>query len=341
MRRRTIIFVGLLGLAGCEPEAQLLPLEVSGATNRTIASQGGSISSPAGVAIHFPAGAFTGSVSVGLETTSPPGEISTTGEVASEAFAVTPEGLQLGAPASLEMAFSEETDAPRAWLATVVSVANGILQPYAASRVDLATGVVEAEIDELGTFAVVIPSPQFVFPVKASTGNASFSVAALDLLGGADSVTVFCGGSASPCSGITSTASQNLLDKVEEAALLYPAAAGALRVDGASASGSINASATVRVLTEAGETAESVVIDALVETTPGTTVSETSDQLVFTNMRFRISGQAEAAEEISTLVVRKVNGDGVISLSRSFEIQGTDGAEPASVTLEIPVLLHP
>jgi len=331
-------------LAACEPEAQRLPFGAATTVVREITSAGGSVSTPAGAAVHFPAGAFNGAYTVSLTPTAAPAMLRTLGEVASPVFLIAPTGVPLARSASLELKLTGEANPDRAWLASVVSLAEGGPRSHGDSRVDLSTGFVTSRIARLGTVAVVIPAAGTIFPVGSRFSAASLaSVVALASPGSTASVSVQCGPFEIPCTG-TATASQNLLDLAEEAAVLFPAISGTLTREGAGATGSIAVSASLRIRLKGGSTAETIQVEALLEPTDTTVFSETPEKIELSYVRHRISGAEEssAQEEIATLVIPKSGEGASISIRRAFQIRtAVDVLEEAEVTVEFPVHLTP
>ncbi|MQA89370.1 MAG: hypothetical protein GEU90_03910 [Gemmatimonas sp.] len=346
MQCRIVMLVAIFGLTGCEPEASLLPSGPSGMAARTITTSGGRVDSPEGAAIHFRQGSLEAPQRIRIESTSPPAELASAGKVVSAAFGVGPDGLALGQSATLALKFDREIDPSKAWLATIVGVANGLVQPYGATRVDLSSGVVEGDVGELGTFAVVIPGASMIFPVHPqSTGRSSIRAAVSDGDPRAmtDSITVFCGGSATPCIGTAATASENLLARVRSAALLYPAMAGSIRLADGAATGSISISVSLRLQPESRRRAETIWLNAQIQPTGSTVLVENPDEILLTDVRVRTTGGlglvSGSNEEISTLVVARSSEGGLTSIGRSFRIPGA-GGQVARVTIQIPVRLH-
>lgn len=333
----------LVALVGCEQQSQSLPFDVAASVTRTVGGQGGTVSTPAGASVSFPSGSVSGSVEVSVSATDAPSEVRAEGTPATEAFRLEPVGTSLSKPAELELRLSDSD--PHAWLATVVSSVNGVVRNYASTRVDLATGLVSAGIDQLGVVAAVIPPASAVFPVESRRAAALMPVARSSTSLSVEQVVVACGNPGTPCSGLTVTATQNLLDLVEEAAVVYPSIAGGFDVNGGDVSGSIAASASLRIKLESGQTSESVEVNAVLEPTAGTQVTETATDVIFTNVLHRISGATDSEsateEEVTTLVVPKSGAGGVVTIDRTFEIRNEDGdLEPARVTLTFPVSIN-
>src|SRR5690606_32258100 len=122
MIRSFVALATVLALAGCEQESQPLPFDVSTSTTGQIDSQGGVVSSPAGVSIEFPAGAVSGTTDVEITPTDVPAAMNSSGSAISPAFRIEPVESVLSEPAVLELKFDANADPSRAWLASIVSV---------------------------------------------------------------------------------------------------------------------------------------------------------------------------------------------------------------------------
>lgn len=343
--RRIAVATALLALVGCEQETQTLPFDVETSVTRTVSSRGGTVSTPAGASVHFPSNSLSSTVDVSIATTTAPAEILRSGAPASEAFRIEPVGTVLDNPADLALKFQATTDPSRAWLATIVSSANGAVRRYGTSRVDLSLGIVSADIEQLGVVAAVIPPTSAIFPVQL-VPSASIEPSQLSPVAArVQSVVAQCGDAADPCSGLTVSASQNLLNQVEDAAVVYPAIEGSFTVGSTAVTGVIKATAALRIKLQSGQTAESVEFHAVLKPTAATAVIETASEIRFTNVRHRISGGRDSEtgtrEEITTLVIPKPDAAGRITVHRHFEIRTAGGGlEPARVTLTFPVIIN-
>jgi len=358
MDRRLMIAALLLALPGCEPGTQRLPFDAEVPATRQIPAGGGTISTPAGAALHFPMGAFGSNTQVTLGPASVPGQLQALGTPASAVFAVDAGGSKLRAPSLLELRLLEDADRSRLWLATVVDYSDGVARAYGDSRVDLTAGVVSGRIARLGRVGAVIPHAGSVFPLDRRSSHAVLSVeggpnvarasgavaSTSSAVAATDSVTVRCGGDAPACAGLTAEASDNLLALTEEAAVLYPAIAGVFRRGALGAGvGRMDASASVRLRLKGSQTSETVVLDASLATTASTAFIETAEQITLTNVLHRISGADHGVrEEIASVVIPKVGGGGTITIRRVFDIRNADGViEPAEFSVAFPVTLHP
>lgn len=310
---------------------------------RTVPSTGGTVSTPAGASVSIPAGALSAPVAVRL-TPVPAPALASSGAAASAGFQLEPAGTPLAEAATVALSFDRRADAGRAWLASLVNVTPSGVREIGDTRVDLSTGSVTGAIDQLGTLAVVIPDPRAVFQVRrAGSRSESPTVALLALAAtGTDSVVVRCGDEANRCEGVVVTASANLLEKVEDAAAVYPRIDGVLRISGSSVSGRIDLATTLRARLAA--TAENVVIDGSITPTAGSVVSESSGALTFTAMRHSISGSADSgsnSEEVVTTLTIGKSGSPTVTITRTFQIDDSAGQpESASVSVSFPVQIH-
>lgn len=339
------VLLASAALAACERESQQLPFSAEGAGTvaRTVPTTGATVSSPAGASVQIPAGAVSAPVEVRL-TPVPAPAVARSGASASAGFQLEPAGTPLAQPASVGLAFDASADPGRAWLASLVNVTPSGVREIGETRVDLSTGSVSGEIDELGTLAVVIPDPKAVFQVRRG-GERSLAPGAprYDLAAtGTDSVVVRCGDEANRCEGVSVTASANLLEKVENAAAVYPRIDGVLRISGTSVSGRIDLATSLRAQLEA--TSENVVINGSITPTAGSVVSESAGSLTFSAMRHAIRGSADSGsqsdEVVTTLEISK-SGTPTVTITRSFQIDNSAGEpESASVSVSFPVQIH-
>lgn len=340
---RTLTVAGLvLAVSACEQDSQGLPFDVDSATTRTVPAEGGVVSTPAGAAVAIPGGALSGPLTVTLAPTSVPGAVE--GSAASTAFSIEPAGTLLDQAGEFEIKLSSSLASNQAWLTTLVHVSGGTVTESSGGDVDLGTGILTTSIDRFGTYLAVVPPASVVFPV--SSGGPALS---LSTLGGPgafigvtiDSLKAACGTPGKRCSGVQATASRNLLDLVEDAALLYPVVAGGLTINSTSVTGSVMARATLRVLLESLRTALSVEIHALLEPTALTVATQTATELHLTNMRVRVSGgpaSGAAVEQTTDVSIPLTGSTGLVTVGRSFDIRVAGGAtQPASVAFTFPV----
>lgn len=330
----------LLALAGCEQENQALPFDVEAVVSKTIPTSGGNVSTPAGAAVIFPASSLPSSTSVSVATTDAPSATRQIGAPASTSFKVEPAGTVLNTPATAELKFTPSTDAGRAWLATVVTEVNGTATPNANTRVDLSTQVVSSKVRKLGTYTTVIPPAGSIFSVQGV--SASIAPAPTDLLPNFAVVSAQCGAGATPCTGLNVEVTQNVLDQVDDAAVIYPSMSGSLAASSLPITGQIQAEATLRVKLKNGTTAESIGLVATLEPTSASRLISTSDGYIITAVRHTITGSAGelgsgSADEVRDLVI---SGSSIV-IDRTFQIRVRGGAlEDARVTVYFPVTVE-
>ncbi|MBW3627851.1 MAG: hypothetical protein KY464_01020 [Gemmatimonadetes bacterium] len=139
-------------------------------TTQVISSTGGTLSTSAGASVEFPAGALEKSTPVTLAMVPSPPQRS--GAAVSSAFKLEPAGAMLARPASIELRF-DASNASQAWLASVINVTGSAVQEVAETRVDASTGIVQAQIQQLGTLSAVLPEPAAVFGVESAGAAAN------------------------------------------------------------------------------------------------------------------------------------------------------------------------
>jgi hypothetical protein len=335
-----------LPFAACEQQSQPLPFssDPEAAVRRTVAAgEATAITSSAGASLQFPAGAFAEATEVTVTPVSPPAGLAASGSAVSRGFRVEPEAIALGAPARVETRLATGLDTERAWLASLVLATPDGIEEIGATRLDLRAGLAESSIDRLGTLALVIPEPHAVF--LASTGGpaASLSGVASNLLPtGTDSVVARCGGPGQRCVGLSLITSENLVNRIEAAAAVYPRVSGSLVFEGFGATGEISLTSSVRLLMASGAAAENVEVHGVLQPTSATTVSEDASSITLTNVRVRVSGGTgstdDSFEETKTVVITKADGVGFVTLSRTFTLD--DGEGDATVALRFPVRIH-
>jgi hypothetical protein len=342
MFMRFAVVLPCFALIGCEQGTQRLPFDADIQATATITAQGGSLSTPAGAAIHFRPGSLASPLQVTLVPVGSPAAPAQFGTSDSQSFRIEPVGTVLTKPAELELKMT--TRGGQAWLASIVTVTNGQVVRTGSTRVDLSTGIVSGSVGQLGTVGVVIPDSKNIHRVQLRP-SLSFTPTLALSSATTDSVSISCGGLQAPCDGVSASASQNLLDQVEEAVVLYPAATGVLRLRSGPATGRITATASLRILMRSGQTAESVEIEALLEPTASTVVTETATEIHLSHVRHRIGGGGStlngAQEDIQTLVIPKSGSTGMVTIRRSFQIRTAGGAlQTAQVTIGLPLRIH-
>lgn len=337
-----LVFAAALG--ACEQTNQALPFDAQDVVTKVVpAGAASTVSTPAGASVQFPSNSMPSNTTVSLTQVSAPTTVQQSGAPISGGFKLEPAGLTLNAPAQAEVKFAPGARSD-AWLATVINVAGGEAREIASTRVDLNAGLVQAGISQLGTLAVVIPEPGAVVRLgdASSVRSAMSPVTGALLATGTDSVGTRCGGVNNRCTGLAVGASQNLRDKVRDAAALYPQIAGKLRISAGRASGELRLHTTLRVLLRSGATAENVTVNARVRPTTGSVVSEDASRIRITNVHFSVSGsgagESGSAERVMTLDIPKGASNGSTSITRTFQMRNAAGQlEDASVSVTFPL----
>lgn len=338
MKRRFLPLLLSLGAFGCaEQQDQLLPLAPDPAPiTRTVPAGGGIVSTTAGASIHFPAGAFSGDQTVSLTTQSVPAALARSGRVISEhAFLVEPAGVRLGAPARAQLRFDAPTG-DSTWLAALVAVGPSGVTEYAATRVDATAGIASAQISDLGTLALVIPTADAIFSLsgaQAEPPSNTPSAATAQRLLQADSIRIRCGTPADRCDGLAIRASGNLLERVDRAAIVLPVLDGALRLENGEIRGSVSVKAAFRARLADGRLAENVRIDE--------------------SFQFRValppvgsypgfSRSAAGAAEGTASIHFPENGNPVATVRHQIQLPGESGTtETASIAISFPFEVYP
>lgn len=296
----------MAGLAGCEVTTQDLPFDPTlEGVSVTVGPEGGTVSTAAGASLHFPEGALPSATEVSLHPTPavPAPGVGTTASAFS--FRAEPAGLQPRAP--VEAALRIDT-APTGseWLASVRVDAPDAVHEVGASQVDIATGVVRANVDALGTFSAVIPEPAAVVragllssPDADAQPSDTPAQAGVDV--SAQRARVDCGQPGNRCRGATAGVSANLLELVDSAAIVFPRIRGDVRIGLLSAEGSIELSAPLRFLLRSGESATSLGLGMTASTTPETRVEHYPTHTTLTDIRLVV--RTGEQEQISTTVL--------------------------------------
>lgn len=342
---RWLLAVMVLMASGCEQESQPLPFSTSteAEVTRSIPATGATLSTAAGASVQFPAGAVDAGTVVSLQAGVPAGEAQRSGTPVSTGYRLEPAGMTLARPAPVELRI-QAARRDSLWLASVVNVSAGGVREHGGTRVDLATGVVRSRIGKLGTLTVVVPEAAAIVPIRWGARMSAAPVRASLAAAGTDSVAADCGGPGSRCEGLSLEVSENLMNQVENAALVYPYVSGGLRIEGARASGSLHLSTSLRAQLRSGTAAEAVEVNAAVGPTEWTRVTETATQIVFSFMRFMVTGAAEsdsaAQEQVADLVISKSGATSPVQITRIFWIDIGNGLEMADVTVTFPVRIH-
>jgi hypothetical protein len=271
---RTIaLALAVTGLAACSQTEQKLPFDPSSVTTstQTVTTSGGALSLPAGASLTIGAGALGGSASIGLATATTPGSVAALGAAAGASFAVTgPAGTTFNSPLIFEQAVGNLTGAD-AWLTSYVVTTGASSSLLTDVDVDASNGALRARLSSFGTLTPVVPAAADQFSVTDSVSaallDAPLNVASLTYNNPVKTISQDCGlaTSAGRCTGIRASATGTLLSQFSgQAKILRPTAAGTLTltgdprlVAGATASGSIEVRAVLRVKRPAGNNASS------------------------------------------------------------------------------------
>jgi hypothetical protein len=331
-------------VGACEQESQPLPFSVTpeAEVTRSIPASGGTLSTAAGASVQFPAGALGGGAVVTLRSGAPAAAVQRSGSVVSAGYGLEPEGTVLAQAAPVELRIQAQRR-DSLWLASVVNVAGGVAEERGSGRVDLATGVVRASIGRLGNMAVVVPEAAAIVPVGRTANFVAEPLRAPLAASGTDSLAAGCGAPGNRCHGMAVGVSANLLDQVENAALVYPQVRGALRLDGGRVSGALELSTALRAQLRSGATSESVEVWARVAPTEWTQVTETASAIQLSYMRIRVAGEggvSAAQEEVVALTISKCGQTAPVTVTRSFRIDTGNGMEDARVSVTFPVRIH-
>jgi hypothetical protein len=340
MKIQTLALAALTSaaLAACD-KGQQLPFEpTDDAVVRTVGDAGGTVSTPAGASVQLPAGAVASGTQVSLTPTAAPASTSSGTAAAANAFVLQPAGLALAKPADVDLSLNRSENA---WLASVVVQTPGGLVESGDGGIDLATGVLRGQISALGTVQAVIPEAGAILRaqpmgtaarIPVSPNTAAAATATTSLRGD-------CGAPGKRCAGLTVEVSRNLLQLVDTAAIVYPQLSGEIRINGASATGSLVMLAPVRVRLASRANAATVPVRITAAATPSTVVTETAGRVTLTNVKVTGESAATHKETTYTLTVDYSGAQAWIRLSHDFETTVANGTrEPVTVAAQIPLV---
>ena len=151
-------------LSACQQADQELPFELDGGAGQTIGAAGGLVSVPPSFSMQFPAGSLPGATDITAGTRLTPFPSSAGAVVPGSAHDVGPAGVQLGEPARVQIAVPAALLGAGAEVRLAVALlrSGGSIVTNVTSY-DLASGVLTAYVDEVGSVAAVISSD--VIPV--------------------------------------------------------------------------------------------------------------------------------------------------------------------------------
>ncbi len=186
-------------LAACQQSDQELPFELEAGQSASIGANGGVIGVPPNFSMQFPAGSLSGTTQV-TAATRPTAFPSTAGLVVpGTAFDVGPAGTQLNAPARVQIAVPPSLlEAGQDLQLAVALLRPGGAIVTSVTSYDLGSGILTANVNEIGTVAAVValdavpvqnvsslpslnggsvapPAPQPVGPAPTSHAGAQFT----------------------------------------------------------------------------------------------------------------------------------------------------------------------
>lgn len=337
MKLQTLPLLALgLGIAACEQQDQTLPFDAPGATtSQTIGAAGGTLGTAQGASVQFPSGAVSGPTAVTLTALGTPGSTAGGTLAGTGSFRLAPEGTALGQPATVSLKLGSQVPAGQAWLASVLNVTPRGKQEIGAADVDLTAGVVTAGIRTLGTLTAVIPERAAVLRAtrigsahasRAPSFSAAASAAATRTLAGS------CGDVGNRC-GIQFQVSDGLLALADSVALVYPAESGVIIINGATASGELTLTGTIK--SKIAQVSDGEQVTVVAAATPATVVTETATEVTLTNVRVTGTGAGMSGAVTTTLHV-PFSGTGA-----SVRIDRTDvrvGDQTHSISVILPLV---
>jgi hypothetical protein len=345
MKVRTLAaaLAGCAALGACDQASQTLPFDNNAdqPVTRTVPAEGGTVSSGAGASVQIPAGALPSGATITL-TPIPASASESGGAAASYAFKLTPDGLSLAKPASVDLAVDRSS--PNAWLASVVVTSASGVAEVGTGSVDLTSGIAHGDISALGTVTATIPEPGAVLRagiLSSATANLSPAPrpdAAAAVLTPTKALRGDCGAARARCSTLTVEVSQNLRDLVDTLAVVYPRVSGELRITGTTAAGQLSLDAPLRARVGGGKNAVAVPGRITAIATPQTVVTEAAGRITLTNVTVRGESGQHVGETSTTLTVEYSGEQAFIRMRQSFDaVLGQDRHEPVTVAARIPL----
>jgi hypothetical protein len=149
--------LSLCALSACQQVDQRLPFELDEGGQATIGNSGGLISIPPNFSMQFPSGALATSTTVTAATRLTAFPASAGVVVSGLMFDVGPNGTQLSAPATVQIAVPTELlqFGEQLSLSVALLTQSGAIEIPSATY-DLTSGLLTAQIDELGAVAAVV-----------------------------------------------------------------------------------------------------------------------------------------------------------------------------------------
>jgi hypothetical protein len=330
-RRHLSLVAASLALAACDQQEQQLPFDLAGAeVTQTVSASGATVSTPQGASVTFPSGAVASATTVILTPVAQPTSTPSGTPAGTASFRLAPEGTELQKPAEVVLKLGAAAPAADAWLASVLHTTPAGTREIGAVDVDQTSGFVRTSITTLGTLTAVIPEPAAV--IRATP----LAAAAQPSASGASATTTrtlrgSCGEPGNRCP-IGVQASSSLLEITDGVAVVFPAIRGAIHVQGATATGEITLSGTLKVKTGRVGDGEDVSITA--QATPATVATQTASEVVLTNVRVLASGAGMKESVLTTLRVQYSGSRAEVRIERS-DVRVADRLHSVRVTLPL------
>lgn len=341
IRRLAPAVLAVAALAACEQAAQNLPFgeQDTDPVERTVPAEGGTLSSSAGASVTLPAGALPGPTVITLTPVPAPASTPSGTAAGAHAFDLTPAGLALSAPATVQLAVDRAR--PDAWLASVVVATPAGTVETGEGSVDLTSGVAQGEISTLGTVSAVIPEPGAVLRATALSGQGWSPAPSAAAASGLPTRALRgdCGAPGRRCAGATVQVSPSLVEMVDTLAVVFPRVSGEIRIEGGTARGALRLVAPLRVRVGGGKNAATVPGRVVAEPTAATVATEAGGVLTLTNVRVRGESGRQSAETVQTLTVQVDGARAWVVLEHAFQATLDDaGPQPVTVAARIPLV---
>ena len=356
IRRQIPGLLAVALLAACTQDEQKLPFSVGAnqSVSKTISTGGGTLSTPSGASLTFPSGSLAASTAVTITPTAPSAAASAIGSpVAAMSMAVTPSGTQLAQPAQFHMSISPDAGAEtqNAWLTTILLEHAGTMMVFPKADLDLTNKIIRTDITRLGTLTPIIPPASAIINIpgalSASRALGSVTVADAGALAGVKTISKTCGGfngtTYAPCPGLTATATQNVIDRYPEIAIVFPSISGSLTlaadpaIVSAVVTGSLNSFTTFRVQSGGGTGATSVEFTVVMAATAASRATQVGNTLTITNLQVTTTQEDGTTSTITKSVVFQVSGSTATATeTRDVDLgDGTLGSLTVSLAFDI------